>query len=231
MAKPTTAVSPVQDTEAANKLWEPARYNRISVDGIHVSRLAEVIRAGANLPPVTVDAETLEIVDGVHRWKAYQRVYGIEAPVPVYRRKYVDDQTRFREGLEANAGHGRALSPADMRHCILQAQDIGLDLEVVRDALMITRETFEEYKQQFAVTESGERLPLSRSNLHLAGKVIPDAAVEQIRGGSGSTIRSLARQLSRHLQSGFMDWADEMTMTQLQELSNLLDRTLAGKVA
>lgn len=218
-----------QDTETLSNLKLPEHYNRTNVDGIYVAHLADALKAGVTLPPIRVERETLEVVDGVHRWHAHRKMYGPDYQIAVMRLSFNNAEEKFLAGLRENAHHGRALAPLDMKHCIELAERLAFDLERVQVALAISPERFTRYAAEFAHTESGQKVILPRSMRHLAGQIVPDASMQTIRSADGSTLRAHARQLIRALSRGLVDWVDEDTVATLHELHEMLARVLPAK--
>lgn len=103
------------------------RYLRSGLDSTHVRRMVASLRAGVKLPPVLVDAETLELVDGYHRFEAVRRVEGDEAEIAVELTSYGDDATRLLAAVAANASHGAPLDPYDRARACMKAAALGIE--------------------------------------------------------------------------------------------------------
>ena len=60
------------------------RYPQRRISKRRVTEMAKALRQGAELPPILVDWQTSQIIDGLHRAKAYEKVYGwADALIPV----------------------------------------------------------------------------------------------------------------------------------------------------
>lgn len=211
-----------QDTEILDALTVPEHYNRTTVDGIHVDHIVDVLRAGVTLPPIRIDAATLEIIDGVHRWRALRFLHGGAASTPVIRETFDTLEDRFIASVEANASHGRALAPLDMKHCIQIAERVNFDLDRLRAALSVSPGRFDRYRGEFCYTQAGQKIPLPRSMVHLSGTIVSQGSLGAIRAADGSKMRMHARQLNTALGKGLIDWTDGSTHAMIYELHTTL---------
>lgn len=157
--------------KASQLVYDFTIYPRSMVVEYHVNELAEALRAGQSLPPIVVEAGTFRVVDGFHRGKAYQRVYGADADVPVEIQAFDSPQDLFLECVRLNAVHGRRLTAYDHAHCIRIAEEFKITPEALAASLAVTIDSLEKVRNtKVAIAPSGEPLPIRRSVVHLAGK-------------------------------------------------------------
>lgn len=113
-------------------------YPRHAVDTSHVSRLAEAIRAGTELPPVIFEKKTGRLVDGFHRTRAWRKVLGTGGEIKADGRTYDTEQALLREAVELNAGHGRKLDQQDYSRAALLLERHGVPVAEISTVLHVT---------------------------------------------------------------------------------------------
>jgi hypothetical protein len=112
-------------------------YPRGEVDEERVDLLVEVLKAGKELPPIVIDQKR-RIVDGFHRAKAYRRAFSAGDPeIPCEIREYASDAELLLDAIGANAQHGKPLSVADRRKCVVLADRHGVTVEQLADVLNV----------------------------------------------------------------------------------------------
>ena len=77
----------------------------------HLGELRGALKAGVSLPPIIVEKKSLRVVDGFHRAKVYEGLYGKNHLVDILEKKYVGDAHLFRDAIRHNSSHGLRLSP------------------------------------------------------------------------------------------------------------------------
>jgi hypothetical protein len=199
-------------------------YPRLRVDALHVARLAEALSAGASLPPIVVDRQSRRIVDGVHRRRAYLRVYGPAATVPVEWRDYASEAELLADALRLNAGHGRALTTAEHVRAAILAERVGLDRKTVAECLSVREQVLERLcERRIATTETGvERVVLKPAMERLAGRALDEEALAANQLLNGNRAAYFARCLVGLLRADALDRDDERLVAVLRELADLL---------
>jgi hypothetical protein len=139
-------------------LWPRADANNSQVDRQNVTRLKRKIKMGITLDPIIVDAKTLRIVDGFHRYTAYSELE-IQA-VMVELRVFKSDAEMFVESARINEAHGMQLTSKDRIHCLLQAKKIGASIHELSAILGLSEDETAVLQSRTARTRSGETLPL-----------------------------------------------------------------------
>lgn len=110
-------------------------YPRESVDYSTVSRFVDAMRAGCKFPPMKVDSRTGRIIDGFHRYAAYQQL-GIRE-VDVIGVDAHGDAEFFLLCVEANKAHGLGYSQADQYKIVKLAARLGLEREKISFAVAL----------------------------------------------------------------------------------------------
>lgn len=211
---------PIRQISASSLVQDFKLYPRAQVDDYHVREMAESIRAGGKLPPVIADSKSKRIIDGFHRVRAHQKVYGANVKIAVDLREYPDEPTMLKEAMVLNASHGRNLTLYDKTRCLLLAQELGMERSVVSQALNITVERAETLLLE-RVAASGE--VLKRTMHHLAGESLTKEQADHNRGPAGGMDQLFyINQVVALLETDSMDWARESVKVKLQRLSELL---------
>lgn len=210
----------------AELVFDATLYPRASIDRQHVSDLAEAISAGAKLPPIIIDGKSKRIIDGVHRSKAYARLYGEQYEVEVVEKKFISEGEMLAEAVKLNAGHGRTLSRFDRVHCLLMADKVGLTIEAIAGAMSMTLESAVELTRDrvgtLTTSHSATQIPLKRTVRHMAGGKITSGQAEANRKLGGMSQTFYVNQVLLLLRNDMVDWSDETMINRLVELRDML---------
>ena len=201
-------------------------YPRDRIEPFNVVQMAEALRAGRTLPPVIVDRKSLRVVDGFHRVRAYQRLYGLDAEIPVELRDYKDDAEIFRDAVRLNADHGRQLSSYDRARCIAKAEALKLEPEAISSMLNMTLERIEEMKAQRFATYKMEPRVLKRTTAHLAGKELTDDEAQYNIKAGGMHQTFYINQVIAMLEADTVNWENQKVVNALKKLYDLLDKAM-----
>lgn len=112
-------------------------YPRESVDAQHVSELARAVESGAELPPIVLCKNSKRVVDGVHRLRAYKKLFGDEHAVKAVFKNYSSDREMFIDAMRYNAIHGKRLTHSDRQHCLTVADRFRIGTKSLADALQV----------------------------------------------------------------------------------------------
>jgi len=224
MARPKRRTVPL-----AELVFDFDLYPRTKIDSAHVAALAEALRAGAELPPLTVEAGSMRIIDGFHRARAYRTVEGDGAKVPIQEVQYGSECEAFLAAVRANAAHGRHFSTQDRVHAALLADKLGIDEEAVATALNMRPERLGELKIDRTAIAAGSNLhvPLKRTIRHMAGRRLTKSQQEAQRHLGGMNQLFYVNQLIWLVRENLLDKENERLMEALRELHGLLDGLLA----
>jgi hypothetical protein len=217
----------------AKLVEDMALYPRHVVDDIHVARLVEALRAGAQLPPVIAEAKSNRIVDGWHRVRAYRKFLGPEASIDVEVRTYKNEADLLADAIRLNSAHGRPFDRVDQVRIVHLAEETGLPTEVVSRLLQVTTDRVLKLRVRVAHAKDGPRkIPLKRSVAHLAGETFTPAQETAHASAPGTSYLLVARQLTDGLRFGFVRREDERMADALRELAEAIDLFLrAGRAA
>src|SRR5262245_28255480 len=93
-------------------------YPRNGISDVHVGRLVSALKTGVTFPPLTLEAKSHRLVDGWHRYDAYQR-QGV-TKVDVEQRVYNSEADLFADAVRLNAQHGEPLDQYSIRSAIIK---------------------------------------------------------------------------------------------------------------
>lgn len=210
------------NVEAASLVVDLTLYPRLQVDGTHVSRLAEAIRAGETLPPVLAEVTDHRVVDGVHRVKAALRAGGLGARISVQFREYADDAERFMAAVDANSRHGRGLCTVDRVHSLIRGQQLGLTDTQLSRVMGVTVERIGELRcTRVAIGPDGEDQAVKFGERHLGGTRLDNAQLIGMRRSVGMGQHYKVGQVLDLLEYNLLDWSDLGLLRKLDQLCAL----------
>lgn len=157
------------------------------IDDTNFCQISEALRVGVSLPPIIADASTRIVVDGIHRIRAYVRLFGAEHMVEVEFRDYADRAAMFLDSIAINASHGRPLSPCDRTRCIARAKEFAIDeLEIARVLSIEVARVESIFREKVGYEEvSGRPVALKRPFHHLAQTRLTPEQMELNRAATG----------------------------------------------
>lgn len=201
-------------------------YPRERIEPYNVNQMVEALRSGRELPPVVIDRKSKRVVDGFHRVRAYRKLYGPDAKIPVALKDYKDDAEMFADAVRLNANHGRQLSTYDRARCIAKAEALKLEPQVISSMLNMTVERIGEMKAQRFATYKMEPRVLKRTTAHLAGRELTDdeAAYNVKAGGMHQTF--YINQVICMLEADTVNWQNQKVVNGLKRLCDLLDQAM-----
>lgn len=219
-------------------------YPRHAVDEAYVGQLVEALRAGAQPPPIVVDAGTMRVVDGWHRARAYRKVLGAEAALDVEFRTYKSEAALRLDAVSLNAMHGRKLDRIDQVRAVLLLEEAGVPEDRIAIALNIRPDRVQTLRVKVAITMVPAKvppgavisdanpgramvsIPLKRAMLHLAGQELTADQALAHQSQAGTSFLLQVRQIRDALRFDLMNREDERLMVMLVELQDELDRYL-----
>ncbi|MBA7584142.1 hypothetical protein ES708_26095 [subsurface metagenome] len=199
-------------------------YPRERIEPFNVTQMVEALKAGRELPPIVVDRKSHRVVDGFHRLRAYQKLYGLDAEIPVEVRDYKDDAQMFADAVRLNANHGRQLSTYDRARCIARAESLKLEPAVISSILNMTLERIADMKVERFATYKMEPRVLKRTTAHLAGKELTDDEAEYNIKAGGMHQTFYINQVIAMLEADTANWENQKVGNALKKLCDLLDK-------
>ena len=216
-------------------------YPRSVVDSTNVAHIAEAVNAGVELPPIILERKTNRIVDGFHRRRAYGRMWGDDAVVPVEFRKYETDAEMYADAVRLNASHGRNLTASDRVRVILRAEELQIDPDSIASALNMNVDAVGRLRTErvgrMRVASSpkgqngssnqgggnGDLVPLKMPVRHMAGRTLTKAQVEAMPRLGGNQQTFYVNQLLTLVESNMLDTDNEALVERLAILRDKLN--------
>jgi hypothetical protein len=208
----------METVKAALLVEDLSIYPRFAVDQIYVRRLAEALLAGESLPPVVADRNSMRLVDGFHRRRAYLAAYGPEVEIAVEWKEYRNTKEMFLDVLRYNARHGKRLSAGEEVRCVLIGEELGVSREKVAETLGIRREVLDGRVERKVADGPATREVLKPAVTHLAGSRLSAEQVEVNRKLGGHYAAFYINQILLLIRSGCLDSGSEKLRALLKEL-------------
>ena len=123
-------------------------YPRHKISDYNVNELVQVLESGKEFDPIVWDQETKTIIDGFHRVKAYQKVYGFDYEVHGCAIQCKDKAEMILKGVEYNSKHGLRLSAWDKARCLSLAKKYKIEEQMMKDALAIPEDRLKKLKER-----------------------------------------------------------------------------------
>jgi len=219
-------------------VFDKGLYPRNSPNFAHIGTLINALQSGQGLPPIIVEKVTRRIIDGVHRWNAYRKLYGEGYDAPVEVRTYPDDNEAWEDAVRLNAEHGLTYTEYDRTRILGEAEKRGITKEVVANLIHVPVNKLEKKflsstAEVRRVIGSGsgkhnvrERVALRTSLKGLAGKTLSRKQEEANKKG-GLKAAYCASTLLELLDADLLDWCSKDTRLKLTLLSEALVEKLA----
>jgi len=201
-------------------------YPRQDVQSYNVYLMVEALKSGTTLPPIIIDKKSKRVIDGFHRVKAYQRLFGPDAEIPCIRKEYIDEAEMYAEAMDLNSKHGRNLTPYDRARCLARAEELKIDAAVVAKALNMTVESLGRLKAERLGYFQSRPIVLKRTTAHLAGEDLTEEQFAYNRQAGGMQSTFYINQIISMLEAEAVDWSDEKVVRGLKRLRELLDKAL-----
>ena len=201
-----------------------------------VSRYRQAARNGAIFPPPIVEKGTSRVVSGNHRVTMWSQEYGPAHEVEVIEEVFPDEAAVIRRFAEENSRHGNPLTGISQKAIAQTLLEYGDTPEVVAQALnvpVVKIKMMGDLKVLVIGTNRKRELrPIKYGLEHLAGQTLKKNLYDEHRRvDRGTTVRSLAEQVTRHISNGWIDQADHKTMASLTALYEALAVLLAEVAA
>ena len=209
--------------KAASLVLDMNVYPRHQVADHHVRDMQNAVEAGVVLPPVIADRKSRRVVDGFNRITRALRYEGEGAMIDVVWRTYRSEQDLFLDAIALNSAHGLKFTSYDMARCIVVADELKIDPEMVASNLHITVERLSELKATKTAIGPGSRIvPIKRTLHHLAGERITHQQIEGNRHAVGHHQLFLVNQVINLLESNLLDTENVGLMERVSVLAGLL---------
>ena len=194
---------------------------RTRIESSHVHDLARALLAGAVLPPIIADEKTQEIVDGVHRRRAFLIAYGEDVVVPVEWRSFASDADRLACQIEINSKHGLRYSRTDEIRCTIIARSVGLSQKDLQVCLQINEERLQELSHRIVLCD-GKEEPAKRVASHLYEQEIGLSKTYAMMSFSSLSMLQHVGQLRQVIDADLFDSKNQKVVTALLDLAEAI---------
>lgn len=202
-------------------------YPRSSINGLHVQQLSEALRAGAVFPPVLIDAETRQVIDGFHRTTAILKVYGTGGAVEVEERRFADDIERYLESLRTNTAHGLNLTSYERTQALIRSEEMKIDPALMASVLQMTQDAIPRLMARKTAQDShGQPMALKPMASHLRGTIFSERQMEANRRAGGQSLLFQVNQLLNAFNGDLVDSSNPIILERLVTLKGSLDSFL-----
>lgn len=214
-----------QELKLAELIFDWDIYPRPDIDSAHVKSMAEAEEAGAEFPPILVEKKSKRVVDGWHRCRKQQRVYGKDGSIMCTLKTYRSEVEVIEDVMDLNATHGKKLSSYDHARCILIADRVGLSDKRLAIALHMPISKISELRStKIASTEDGP-IAIKVAVGHMAGRKLSRKQAIAVTKLGGNSPTFTANQLIIMIEANLIDKSNETLMEKLKALGKLI-RTL-----
>lgn len=221
----------MQNIRIAKLVLDWNLYPRHEVDSVQVGRMAAAIEMGEEMPPILVDRASLRVVDGFHRIHARRRALGDDASIAAILKTYKAERDMFLEAVRVNARHGVPLESMDQARSIIIADELGIALDVLAEAIAVPQAKLEDIKVSKIVSGPGGEPVILKQGLI---GVIKPGGRRMTKGQVGANDRLIGMNQSYFvgrvldlLRHNLVDWENERLVTLLRELAKELESVLA----
>ena len=223
----------VQEVQIGKLVFEEKLYPRKNVDVHHISRLEDALRAGSVFPPVIADDKRYVLIDGVHRSRAWGKVYGEDAKIPC-QLVTADDAEIFRMAVENNTAHGLSLDAYERTNCLLRFCELGISRDVALRALRMTAEKAErviQTKTAFRITPDGSKQQIAiKGTMHnFRGETLTKRQQAANEKAGGMRFHYYLSQMIELVEAGICDRIEGKVLDNLHHLRDLLNENLPRK--
>lgn len=247
-AKKTKEVAMSNTIRLGDVIVDPTYQVRKSTSGHKVREYAEAMRHGDEFPAVTIEADTLKVVDGFTRIAAYQKVLTPDDKIPAIQKTFSKPGDRIAYAARRNMQNGYTLDQWERENVVAMLRSHGFTPDQIAPVVNWTVERVDNYvgvivsmgKRKKTVkrdtpdegntntvifeTPSGHHQAALKGGLnHLRGKTVPRSVAENIRDHyTGHSARFVARQLLYRINDDTVNVADRNEMDTLKELQKAL---------
>lgn len=160
-------------------------YPRRECNEEHIERLSDAVRQGCKLPPIVVEAETNIVVDGMHRYHAYLKVYGAKHIALCCEKRYASEAALFQDAVRLNRTHGLPIATSDYKLIVERATALGISDDGVKGLLHIPASRVDAMLRS-ALPKSLQKAPEPQQATPLVtAKRVPGPSVHLCVGGCG----------------------------------------------
>ncbi len=203
---------------------------RKTIDSHTVNKYANNMKAGAQFPPLILEAKTKKIVCGFNRFNAYIKVFEPDHEVPVILKNYKSSKELFEEAVKDNTTHGMPLTRWDIQNIICRSEKLGFEFTTISKLLNMPEYTLEKIadKTVLVIDSVGEKevMPIkskykSGIDINKKGEITENEYQKISNHGSGWNIIFHLNQILMNLELKSFIF-DEKTKALMENTANEL---------
>jgi ParB-like chromosome segregation protein Spo0J len=165
----------------ANIRFDETIYPRERVDPQTVTKMTDALRNGFTLPPITLERDTLRLVDGRHRWLSAMAAGQSEIEAEL--KTWPSDVELFLESAEVNDIHGLGLSTQDKVRCADIGQRLGVGEDRLAAALRTSVAHLRVISERYATVAEAEQAVAEHRQVEASAT--PLAELRQVEPSNG----------------------------------------------
>ena len=186
------------------------------------------MREGAKFPPILVtNGRNPVVIDGNHRFAAWTAEFDDEN-LETVSIKAITDTEIIREAVKANRTHGVRMSGITRRTYANFLMQAGMDSGELSKLFQVPVESIRQW-EDLTVTIIGSSVPQPRKfgpDLSPLAAVSQESYASHINHDVGRNASVMAKQLTRWLRDGWVDFSNENTHAAFSELYSELGQRL-----
>ena len=179
------------------------------LDAHVVSQYRQHMRAGATFPALVVDAKTKEVISGNHRTAAALQEFGPDYKVTVDMRNFKCRADQLALMVAENVTHGHRMDTITKKRFTVAMRAEGMSIDEVREVFGVSVQSVERWAGEtvFVIGKGSQPVKLGFDRDYVE-KVDQRQYDEHIARDRGQTIVSMASQIVRWIENGWVDPTD-----------------------
>jgi len=204
-------------------------YPRNQVNRVVCYKYSQMLKAGANFPPVLVGSfrKKLFLIDGWHRTEALE-MNKEEFVQAIVHDGFKSLDEMYIEAVKQNIGHGYQMSSNEITRAILRMKDLKFSIEKISEIVRIPIRDIKPFViKRVTNSVTGEPIFLKKSVQNIAGTEIEHP--EKIESLSGLSQLELVNNIITILKEGWLDTNNKRLMGRVKTLYRYLGGIFTAK--
>lgn len=221
----------VKEARLSTLQFDPELIELRVLDAHVVSRYRQAVREGAQFPPLVVDRKTKCVVSGNHRLTAYRAELPENAKVRVVWRKFKTRADVLRCTVKENLTHGLPMDTFTKKKFSLALASEGMTRSEIATLFGVPEKKIVKWGSRFFVVpgKNGRpepKPPKGEVDIKPGAPATAEQYEEHKKRDLGFSVASMAEQIMRWLENGWVDLGKEKTREALEALRDVLNKRL-----
>lgn len=221
-----------QEVQLSNLTLDENLLRLRKINAFTVNRYRQNYREGANFPDIIVEAKTMRVISGNHRYKAMVEEYGLDHIVSIRVISFTSEREVLEFFTKENIDHGEPLTGISRRLIALELNRQGATAEDVARLFNVSVKRILDWSGHSVMVigerqKSGSPKPVDRQMPVKYGlpmeKVSETFYKSHIKADRGVSVVSQATQLSRWLLNGDVSCFDKESIQAIKQLQKSID--------